>query len=565
VSRRAADRRIRYLGVVLTLAFGLALTRAAWIQGVQSAALEQRADAQQRLPIVIPASRGSILDRNGVELARGEAAVTVYADPRSVTSPLREAAKAARVLGLDSAERAELARSLRDHSSGFVYVERKAPADKARRLERMKLAGFGFYGEEKRVYPQGSLAAQLLGFAGVDNRGLAGLELTYDRSLRGRSGHKTVLKDPNGKVIEVLSSTDEQPGADVTLSLDNVIQLDVERVLRHTLIDWQAKAATATVLDPRTGEVLAMATAPGYDANSYAAVSAQFQRNRAVTDSYEPGSTFKLVTVSGVLSDGLVSPSTAFTLPYEITVADKQIHDAHPRGTERLTVAEILAQSSNVGAVTLSQKLGKSRLAHWIASFGFGRPTGIDFPGESSATVPPLDKWYGSTEGTIPIGQGITVTPIQLAAAYAAIANGGVWIQPHLALTIGGKPAPAPRSRRIVSRAVARQLMVMLRGVVDEGTGTAAEIEGYTVAGKTGTAAKVDAASGGYSSSRYVASFVGIVPASKPRLVILVTVDEPALAIWGGVVAAPAVKEIALDCLRYLEVPPDQPGSAGQE
>jgi cell division protein FtsI/penicillin-binding protein 2 len=303
-----------------------------------------------------------------------------------------------------------------------------------------------------------------------------------------------------------------------------------------------------------------MASVPTYDANQGAPVA--LHRNRAVTDTYEPGSTFKLVTVAGALSEGIVTPRTRFTLPYSIHVADKVIHDAEPRPTQRLSVAEILSHSSNVGAITLSRLLGTTSLSHWIDRFGFGKTTGIDFPGESPGNVAPVDKWYGSMAGDIPIGQGIAVTPLQMAAAYAAIANGGVWEQPHLVDHVAGHKGPHVKARRIVSVRVAREMMQMLRGVVDEavGTGTLARVPGYSVAGKTGTAAKPDG-KGGYSSSDYVASFIGAVPATNPRLVILVAVDSPRCSIWGGVVAAPAFSDIARFDLQYLEVLPDAPTS----
>jgi cell division protein FtsI (penicillin-binding protein 3)/stage V sporulation protein D (sporulation-specific penicillin-binding protein) len=302
-----------------------------------------------------------------------------------------------------------------------------------------------------------------------------------------------------------------------------------------------------------------MAQAPGYDANNASRVPFALQRNRAITDTYEPGSTFKLVTIAGALSTGIVSPETPFTLPYSIKVADRTIHDAERRGTETLTVAKILSRSSNVGAITIAQKLGSSSLMDWIAKFGFGAQTGIDFPGESQGQVLPLDKWSGSTIGNVPIGQGIAVTPVQMAAAYGAIANGGIWVQPHLVNKIGRRAVHDFKRRRIVSPAVDAVLKQMLSNVVDEhgATGNAAQIPGYTVAGKTGTAAKP--VPGGYSTSRYVASFVGVVPAKDPRLVVLVQIDEPRGAIWGGVVAAPAFAEIAKFDLQYLGVPPDAP------
>jgi cell division protein FtsI (penicillin-binding protein 3)/stage V sporulation protein D (sporulation-specific penicillin-binding protein) len=307
-----------------------------------------------------------------------------------------------------------------------------------------------------------------------------------------------------------------------------------------------------------------MAQAPGYNANRSNAVPLALQRNRAVTDTYEPGSTFKLVTITGVLSEGLVNPNTSFTLPYSIQVADRVIHDAEPRSTETFTVSQILERSSNVGAITLAEKLGSASLARWIDRFGFGKPTGIDFPGESAGLVLPLEQWSGSTIGNVPIGQGIAVTPIQMASVYAAVANGGVWVQPHLVDRIGGHVLSSWNKRRIMSPGVDKMVKTMLTGVVaDAGsTGTAAAIPGYTVAGKTGTAQKPDG-HGGYSDTNFDATFVGMVPATKPRLVVLVMVDEPRGSIFGGVVAAPAFADIAKFDLQYLEIPPDAPKSAG--
>ena len=557
MSQRAANRRIRLLGAALVLTLAIALARAGWIQVVRASSLAKLADAQQTQTIPIPAPRGSIFDRNNVELAANEDSITISADPRLVKSPAAEASRAAAVLGLDQQGDVNLLSALSDRSKGFVYVARQAPVAKAARLKRMKLAGFDYTVEPKRTYPQGTLAAQTIGFAGVENQGLSGLEYEYDRLLTGRNGEQTVVRDPAGSVIDARNSKYEKAGADLTLTIDSTIQSYVQQVLAQARKTWQARSASAVILDPHSGEVLAMATAPAYNANDVSVTPLQLLRNRAVTDTYEPGSTFKLVTVAGALSEGVVTPQTQFTLPYSIKVADKTIHDSHPRGTETMTVSQILTQSSNVGAVRISQRLGTERLARWIKRFGFGEATGIDFPSESRGIVRPLDQWYGSAAGTIPIGQGIAVTPIQLAAAYAAIANKGVWVQPRLVTTIGGKAAPASKRRRVVTPAVASQLMTMLGGVVDKGTGTEAEIPNYSVAGKTGTAQKPDS-TGHYSTSKYVASFVGVVPASDPRLVILVILDEPS-TIWGGSVAAPAFKEIALDCLRYLEVPPDRP------
>jgi cell division protein FtsI (penicillin-binding protein 3) len=552
---RLVNRRIRLLLAVLTLAFAGLLLRATWLQGVRAASLARLGQSQQREEVTLPGSRGTLYDRTGIELGLGEPATTVYADPKQIANPHAAAAAVEQTLGLDANRvYAELA----DRTHGFVYVERQADPAQAAALQRLKIAGFGFYPEERRSYPQGSVAAQVLGYVGIDGNGLAGLELQFDHQLAGQAGHETIVKDPAGRVIDVQQQRPERPGRDVYLTLDHSIQANAEEVLRQTVEKWHAKSASAVVLDPRTGAVLAMAVQPGYNANLYPSAPRDLQRNRTVTDTYEPGSTFKLITVAAALSEHLVSPSTRFTLPYSLKVADRVIHDAEPRGTVNYSVAQILAHSSNIGAIELAEMVGRTRLSSWISRFGFGRVTGIDYPGESPGIVLPPDKWSGSTIGNVPIGQGIAVTPVQMAAAYAAIANHGVWSRPHLVDHVSGGARPSLKRRRLVSPRVASQIMLMLKDVVAEGTGTYAAMPGYQVAGKTGTAQKPDS-HGGYATGRYVASFVGIVPASRPRVVILVMVDEPQNAIWGGVVAAPAFQQIARFDLQYLEVPPDAP------
>jgi len=552
---RLVNRRIRLFLATLTLVFAGLVVRATWLQGVRAESLSSLGRTQHRENVTIPAGRGTIYDRKGVELALGERATTVYANPMQVAKPRAAAIAASRALGLD-ADR--LYPTLADRSRGFVYVARQADPAQASALQRLKLPGLGFYAEERRSYPQRSVAAQVLGYVGIDGNGLAGLELQFDHELAGRPGKETLVKDPSGRVIDVQEEKAEVPGRDLYLTLDHSIQSNAEEVLRATVRKWGAKSASAVVLDPRTGSILAMAVQPGYDANRYPSAPRDLQRNRAVTDTYEPGSTYKLVTVAAALSEGLVSPSTRFTLPYTIEVADRVIHDAEERDTVNYSVAQILAHSSNIGAITLAEMLGQTRLSRWISRFGFGHTTGVDFPGESPGIVLPPEKWSGSTIGNVPIGQGIAVTPVQMAAAYAAIANGGIWSRPHLVDHVAGGGRPSLHRHRMVSTRVAAEVMAMLKDVVAEGTGQFAAIPGYQVAGKTGTAQKPDS-DGGYATDRYVSSFVGIVPASRPRLVVLVTVDEPRGAIWGGVVAAPAFQQLARFDLQYLEVQPDAP------
>jgi cell division protein FtsI/penicillin-binding protein 2 len=556
MKEKRANRRIRLLLAIFVLVFAGTLARAVWLQGVQASSLGKLAERQHRESIVIPAGRGTIYDSTGVQLAIGETTTTVYADPRQLTQPRAIAAAAQRFLGVDANT---LYAQLLNRKTSFVYIKRFADPTAADEFLKKSYVGVNSYPEEKRAYPQRSVASQVIGFAGTDNKGLGGLEIEYDRNLTGKTGKQTIVRDPFGRAISVVSMTPEQQGHDLFTTIDHTIQANAEAVLRKTIARWHANSATAVVLDPRSGAVLAMAQAPGYDANNSSSVPFSLQRNRAVTDTYEPGSVFKLVTIAGALSTGIVTPKTEFTLPYSIKVADRVVHDAEPRGTETLSVAKILSRSSNVGAVTIAKELGSSALMDWIAKFGFGKQTGIDFPGESQGQVLPLDKWSGSTIGNVPIGQGIAVTPVQMAAAYAAIANGGVWVQPHLAEKIGGRSIHDLKRRRIVSPAVDGVLKQMLTNVVDEhgATGNEAQISGYTVGGKTGTAQKPGPH--GYTTGQYVASFVGFVPVSKPRLVVLVTVDDPRGAIYGGVVAAPAFAEIAKFDLQYLGVPPDAP------
>jgi cell division protein FtsI (penicillin-binding protein 3)/stage V sporulation protein D (sporulation-specific penicillin-binding protein) len=555
VTTRLVNRRIRLVVAVFAVVFAAVFARAAWLQAVRAGGLDAIAASQHRETVAIPAHRGTIYDRVGRALAIGELATTVYANPKQIRDPQEVADRVATALDLDADDLVPL---LSDRSKGFVYLKRKADPERAELLEEQNIVGLGFMREERRSYPQRGIGSEVVGYAGLDNKGLAGLELELDDVLSGSPGTKSVVRDPFGRALRVLETKPVAHGSDVYITLDETLQGHVERILADTRKQWAAQAATAIVLDPKTGGVLAMAVEPGFDANRYPDVSRERQRNRAVTDTYEPGSTFKVVTLGGVLESGMVTPTTKYTLKPSIRVSDRVIHDAEPRPTMTMTVAEILSKSSNVGTITLALGLGPDGLSHWIDRFGFGHKTGVDFPGESEGIVLPTSKWSGSTIGNVPIGQGIAVTPIQMASVYGALANGGVAVEPHLVDRIEGRGSEEPKRTRLISRATADQVTAMLRAVVREGSGTAARVAGYSVAGKTGTAAKPDPVLGGYSTSKYVSSFVGFVPSTRPRLCILVTVDEPKGAIWGGAVAAPAFSKIASFALQYLEVPPDQ-------
>jgi cell division protein FtsI (penicillin-binding protein 3) len=550
---RVVNSRLRLLLLIILVTFAALGARAAWIQTVRASSLAAMAQTQAKKPIVLQAGRGTIYDRLGHPLAIGEQATDVDADPMQISDPRREARVAAKVLGIPVKP---LIRELSDRSRGFVYVERKAPPDLAARLEKRHLVGFTFEPDQKRVYPQGTVAAPVLGYAGTDNTGLSGLELQLNPQLQGKPGRATVVRDALGQAVNTIQQRPARDGRDVFLTLDSHIQANAEQVLEQTVQEWHAKDATAIVLDPHTGAILAMAQEPGYNANEYPTATAHdLTVDHAVNDVFEPGSVFKVVTIGGALSQHDITPNTAFRVPGSLQVADRVIHDAEPHGVETLRVRQILQRSSNIGTDLIAERyLGENGLRKWMWRFGFGRRTGIDFPRESPGLLP--SYWSGSTIGTVPIGQGVSVTAIQLASVYAAIANGGEWVQPHLVDHVLGEPPLQPKRRRILEPGVDAQLRTMLRGVVsDQGTAELAAIPGYAVAGKTGTAQKPGP--NGYIPGAYVATFVGMVPASRPRLLVLVTIDEPHGQIYGGLVAAPAFEQIASFDLQYLEVPPD--------
>ncbi|MDH5333246.1 MAG: penicillin-binding protein 2, partial [Thermoleophilia bacterium] len=357
---RRANRRIRALLAGFAVLFALTLGRAAYLQVVEGPSYETLAEQQHVETIELPAARGTIFDRTGKPLAIGEQATTVYADPQHVVNPKRAAIVTGKVLGLDPDD---VYRLLADRSKGFVYLQRKADPIRAAKLERKKIPGIGFYGEERRIYPQRTVASHVLGYAGTDNRGLEGLEKALDKQLAGRAGSERVIRDPFGRAIDVVTSRPERGGRNVVLTLDNQIQATAERMLTDAVRRWGARGATAIVLDPRTGAILALANAPTFDANRFASAAPDARRNRAVTDIYEPGSTFKIVTIAAALEDRVVTPTTSFVLAPTIKVADRTIHEAHSRPTEQMSVRRILYESSNVGTITIAERLGAGELA----------------------------------------------------------------------------------------------------------------------------------------------------------------------------------------------------------
>ena len=552
---RGVDGRIRLLRflfiVFLVLVGGKAVALASSSQHLTQIAL-----SQQTASVVLPPHRGAILDRNGRELAVGKPAKTVYATPYLLDEPRSAAKQLWRVLHIRRhADRLALRKALEDKDSGFAYVARKVDPALAKAALALDIPGVGAYDEEERAYPMKGSAGQVLGFVGVDGNGLEGLEAVYDDHLAGQAGSETIVRDPAGRTLKTVAHKEPTSGADVRVTLDETIQYAAEDVLKSTLRTSGAEQAVAIVMDPRSGEILAMANAPALKGDVFNA-KAQVKKNRCITDVYEPGSIFKLVTISGALADGLVTPKSTFTLPPSLTLYDRTIHESHERGTVTYSVREILQWSSNVGAVKIGMKMGRDGLLKWMDRFGFGETTGLGLPGEAGGIVPPAESWSGTSIVNIPMGQGIAVTPLQMAVAFSTVANNGVRVTPRLVAQVGATVYDTPEKRRVIPAKVARDVRSMLTTAVDEGTGTKARIPGYKVAGKTGTAEKPLPDGSGYSKTDYVASFVGMVPADHPRLVVLVAVDSPRSSIYGGDIAAPAVQKIMRFSLQHLEIAP---------
>ncbi|HEX4689501.1 MAG TPA: penicillin-binding protein 2 [Solirubrobacteraceae bacterium] len=552
---RLIERRIGLLFAVFAGMLLLGAGKAAWLGVVKAGTLKHAASSQQQVDVTVPARRGSITDDRGVELAVSKPAMTIAATPYLVKDAPALAAKLSKPLRVPEDV---LLRSLARRDTGFVYLAHDVPAARAERVQAMNIEGLEFIPKYRRVYPRTWMASQLLGQVGTDANGLAGLEYSQDEHLHGSDGQRQMVKDALGDPIRMHDVKPAIPGQDVRLTLDSDLQTRAEDVLAEVGQTYQPKGATAIVMDPNSGAIKALANWPQVDANDPGSAPAYARQDRAIGATYEPGSTFKAFTVAGALEEGKVTPDTSFDLAPQIQVADRTIGEAEPRGYATLTTRQILEQSSNVGAITIGQRLGAAHFDQWVRRFGFGKPTGIDLPGEEQGIVLPLDKYSGSSMGNLPIGQGEAVTPLQMATAYSAIANGGILRTPHIVEAVGNRGTPEPKGRRVISEATSASLRKMLEGVLGPGgTASGAAIPGYVLAGKTGTANKVDPQTGTYSESKYVSSFVGFAPAAHPRLLVAVMVDEPQGDIYGGTVAAPAWKKITSFALTYLGIPPN--------
>jgi cell division protein FtsI (penicillin-binding protein 3) len=551
---RLIERRIGLLFAVFLSLLLLGAGKAAWLGVVKAGSLKHAANTQQTADLVVPARRGAISDRNGSELAVSQPAMTVAATPYLIKKPTDVAA---RLAGLLDKPEDEILRQLARRDTGFAYIAHHVPAVRARRIQKLKIEGLEFIPEFLRVYPREWMASQLLGSVGTDDQGLSGLEYSQDKFLRGADGEQRLVKDALGEAIEMKQTRPTEPGQDLRLTLDANVQDKAEEVLAQVGREWKPKGATAIVLDPRDGSLLALANWPQVNANRPGSAPDYARQDRAIGATYEPGSTFKAFTVAGALEEKEVTPDTSFNLAPSITVADREIGESHARGYATLTTRQILEQSSNVGAITIGLRLGSRDFDKWVRRFGFGQPTGIDLPGEEQGIVLPLDRYSGSSMGNLPIGQGIAVTPMQMATAYAAIANGGILRPAHVVASVGGRRARPPKGHRVIAEATASSLRRMLEGVLGPGgTASGAAIPGYVLAGKTGTANKPDPVNGGYSESKFVSSFVGFAPAKHPKLLVAVMVDEPQGEIYGGLVAAPAFRDITSFSLNYLKIPP---------
>ena len=580
-----SDHRLRLMLALSLAAFAVVVGRAVQIQGVDAAALTSKAVQQQRGETTLIGLRGSIVSTDGQVLAQTQPSRTIVSNPKQIQDVRATAVTIARAIGFRPNRRwgrrhhprhghhhrklrpnpnwkpevAALATAIR-HGG---YVIRQLQPDVAARVMRHHLPGISTVPELQRWYPDGPVASQVLGFTGIEgNAGAgagAGLEHQLNPVLAGRPGKQITVTDPSGMVLDTVNVRKPQNGRNVTLTLSAAVQTKVQDVLAQTVKNTRAAWATGIVMDPRTGAVIAMATAPGYDNNqAHLARNSRLWRNQATQTVYEPGSTFKVVTFSAALTSGVVWPGEVLhNVPDHLAFGDKVIRDDMPHKPWDITVRHILKISSNIGTDEIAQMVGKPDLMRWIRRYGFGRETALHFPGEASGIVLPGRDWTTSSIGTIPIGQGIGVSAMQMASMYQAIANGGIMVQPHLVARIQGQRPPRMWRKRVLSPFVDSEMVSMLEGVVDGGTGIEATIPGYTVAGKTGTAQKPNG-HGGYSN-QYDGSFIGFLPAENPQVEIMIVVDSPKTSHFGGDVAAPAFEQIGSWYANHAGIKPDRP------
>jgi cell division protein FtsI (penicillin-binding protein 3) len=549
--------RVFILAGILAVAFGAVVSRLVYLQVFRHAELSALAERQYSRTITLHAPRGPIVDRRGTPLATSSAAESLFAQPRSVGDPVRVAARLAPILHMGERELHGMLTS----QKSFVWIKRQLPPAVIDRVKALREPGLGFVADPLRLYPNRELAAHIVGFEGADG-GLEGIERAREVELAGRPGRAIVGRDALGRDVvtqQILQAP--APGHGVMLTLDNTIQYIAEREIDAAYRRTGSKAAMAVVLEPKTGDVLAVAIRPTFNPNTFTEANKDALRNRAITDPFEPGSTFKIIMAAAALEEGVVKPDDRiYGENGSITIARTTIRDWKKQGW--MTFTEVLQQSSNVGSIKVGMAIGKEAYHRYMTAFGFGALTNVGLTGESRGLLRPPTRWSALSLPTMSIGQEISVTAMQMAASFGAIANGGVMMQPRLVrATFDADGRELKREepkalRRVISEATARTLMQLMVQIVDHGTGHAAAIPGYDVGGKTGTAQKMDPATKRYSHAPGVLSFVGVAPADDPKFVMLVMLDEPKNEKWGSEAAAPIFSAIGREILRYLEVPP---------
>lgn len=555
-----ARTRIMIISAAFGLLFLVVTAQAFRLQIVQHEEMAGKAERQHQRVVPLTPGRGNILDRNGNNLAVSLEMDSCYAEPRHIQDIDGTAAVLAPFLGTS---KQELLKKLNGNKN-FVWLERRLPPEKALLVKNLKLRGIGFVPETQRFYPNREVAAHVIGFTGLDPAGLEGIERKYDATILGNTGYLVTERDALGRDIAYKKAVvkNSSPGKNVVLTLDTTIQHIVEKELGKAVTDSGAKFGMALVMEPDTGKVLAMANYPTFNPNSYASYAPSVLRNHVVTDSYEPGSTFKVFLMAAALEEKLYRPTDMINCENgKYKIADRTIHDTHSYA--RLSVSDVLKYSSNIGSAKIGMKMGDEVFFRYLRSFGFGEKSGIDLPGEAGGSLRDRRKLYGADLANIAFGQGVAVSSVQLAAAFSAIANGGTLMKPYLVERIlddAGREVqrfePQPLRRVISAESASRVTKMMESVTTDGGTGLNAAVEGFRVAGKTGTAQKADPVTRGYSATKRTASFIGFVPAERPRLTILVVIDEPKTSPYGGVVAAPAFRGIAANTLAYLKQPP---------
>ena len=548
------QRRFQAVTYAFLFFFLCCFLRLSYFQLFRSKYLSHIANQQHNLYLELEPVRGAIRDRNSKPLAFNVPSDSLYGSPRQIKNKEKVIAGLKEILGLSES----YLKSRLGRDKAFVWIARKISSEQVERIKELKYPGLGFIRESKRCYPNKNLASHGIGFAGLDNTGLEGLELLYDGYLKGSNGWAQVLRDARQNTLFWEKIALPKDGHEIVLTIDEFIQFVAERELERAYKTFRAKGASVIVMDPKTGEILAMANRPTYDPNRPQAAALDSRRNRALSDMFEPGSVFKIVTASAALEEEKFNESNRFFCENgSYRVANHILHDHHPHGW--LTFSQVIAESSNIGTTKIAQALGGDAVYKYANLFGFGKKLGVDLPGEISGVLKETRNWSKTSIGAVPIGQEVGVTALQLVSAISVIANGGLLMKPFIVKEIRNsdgqtvKEFPAQEMRRVISPRTAKRIKDILVMVTEEGTGQLAKVSDFKVAGKTGTSQKLEP-NGAYSHSKHIASFIGFAPADDPLIAVVVTVDEPRPYYFGGVVSAPVFKRIAQETVNYLKM-----------